>query len=690
MTPEFVSHFKQVFQAHSSIKDDLDYPTVSFNQFASTFGISDENDRISLVLPVLFDIADTHSKGNLSETEFLDFQKLLSSSISPTELACYYFDKERTGYISLPQFKDKALDYFGIFQSMLQEPSSYPESISNITDHWKRYYKTKNNLTYNEFSQLLSDFQREAVNYYFSKYDTDKIGSIKLDDLQTILNNLSPIEIPSNITSRLRLAGVSDLVSYPEYSALLKLLERLGAISTISKAIIKNRPENALISKIEFSKIAQETGYNAFFTPLELEFIFSLAVNDPNTPAEDPATKKANTLWDESNHTIIPVNSLRFFANASERGLFSTISTPVAQKQPQAEISFLNQSIIQVYNFAAGAVAGGIGATAVYPIDLVKTRMQNQRTNVVGQILYRNGWDCFKKVIANEGARGLYRGLGPQLVGVAPEKAIKLTVNDLIRGKLKNKETGEISRISEIIAGGTAGGCQVVFTNPLEIVKIQLQVQGEIAKASAVTVARMGSTEPLARVGAVTIVRELGLFGLYKGAVACLMRDIPFSAIYFPAYAALKRDLFHEGEREIKNYELLLAGAIAGIPAAYITTPADVIKTRLQVKSRPGQIPYKGIIDAAKRIYAEEGLSAFMKGGVQRILRSSPQFGVTLLCYELFHKYLPLPDKVLGKDTSKEKVELKSSESIGLLKAEKTLRLLQKLDYKFGAPYQKF
>lgn len=71
-----------------------------------------------------------------------------------------------------------------------------------------------------------------------------------------------------------------------------------------------------------------------------------------------------------------------------------------------------------------------IGATAVYPIDLVKTRMQNQRSgSFIGELMYRNSFDCFKKVVRHEGILGLYRGLIPQLMGVAPEKAIKLTVS---------------------------------------------------------------------------------------------------------------------------------------------------------------------------------------------------------------------------------------------------------------------
>ena len=54
--------------------------------------------------------------------------------------------------------------------------------------------------------------------------------------------------------------------------------------------------------------------------------------------------------------------------------------------------------------------------------------MQNQRSVLATEVLYKNSWDCFKKVLTNEGPLGLYRGLIPQLIGVSPEKAIKLTV----------------------------------------------------------------------------------------------------------------------------------------------------------------------------------------------------------------------------------------------------------------------
>ena len=61
-----------------------------------------------------------------------------------------------------------------------------------------------------------------------------------------------------------------------------------------------------------------------------------------------------------------------------------------------------------------------------------------------------------------------------------------------------------------------------------------------------------------------------------------MLRDGPFSAIYFPAYAHLKPK-FADDNGYNSPLSLLIAGAIAGMPAASLVTPADVIKTRLQV-----------------------------------------------------------------------------------------------------------
>ena len=124
------------------------------------------------------------------------------------------------------------------------------------------------------------------------------------------------------------------------------------------------------------------------------------------------------------------------------------------------------------------------------------------------------------------------------------------------------RKDGEVALPAEILSGGVAGGCQVLFTNPLEIVKIRMQLDRTATLAATA--------------------KEVGFRGLYQGASACLLRDIPFSAIYFPAYAHLKQ-AFSSADGHLPLEWALLAGFFAGFPAAGLTTPADVIKTRLQV-----------------------------------------------------------------------------------------------------------
>jgi len=67
------------------------------------------------------------------------------------------------------------------------------------------------------------------------------------------------------------------------------------------------------------------------------------------------------------------------------------------------------------------------------------------------------------------------------------------------------------------------------------------------------------------------------------------------------------------------------------------------VKTRLQTEARKCQSHYKGVVDAFGKIWREEGFKAFWKGGPARVIRSSPQFGFTLVAYEYLQRYLPYP-----------------------------------------------
>lgn len=260
--------------------------------------------------------------------------------------------------------------------------------------------------------------------------------------------------------------------------------------------------------------------------------------------------------------------------------------------------SLFNYNIISNINpsnnsFLTGLIAGSIGAFAVYPIDVVKTRMQNQNSQV--NKLYANGFDCWKQLWKQGGLRSFYLGYLPQMLSIGPEKAIKLFAYTTVT-------SGNSDQLSYHILGGlVAGTSQVMITCPSDMIKINMQMNNKINYSELANIKK-----------------------LYSGITACLLRDVPFSGIYFPLYWYLK---------EIQELNPFYAGSLAGAPAAFLCTPADVIKTRIQTQNKNLIKPSK-ILPTINLIIKEEGWLAFWKGAGWRVLRSSPQFGITLVIFE--------------------------------------------------------
>lgn len=557
---------------------------------------------------LLFHVADRKGRGKVSIADWATFNNLLFKADAEYEIAFRLFDVDRTGAVTYDNFR------------RLYELNKGADSIPFDWDcQWAKLYigdKTRrHNLTYHEFSQMLRGLQGERIRQAFLRFDKDADGYIEPEDFERIIRETSKHKLSDHLLENLStLCNISlgSRVSYANVRAFQNMIKEMDLVELIIRKACQKSTDGK-ITKAEFLNEAAKITRFSLFTPMEADILFHFASLD------EPSGRL----------------SLIDFAKVLDpswrnRGLEDGAPGALAQTGAGA---VLRQVAESGYHFLLGSVAGAFGAFMVYPIDLVKTRMQNQRGANPGQRLYNNSIDCFRKVIANEGFKGLYSGVLPQLVGVAPEKAIKLTVNDLVRTALTDKKSNTIYWGSEVLAGGTAGACQVVFTNPLEIVKIRLQVQGEVAKSAGAE-----------RRSAMWIVKNLGLAGLYKGASACLLRDVPFSAIYFPTYSHLKKDLFGESPtKKLGVVQLLTAGAIAGMPAAYLTTPCDVIKTRLQVEARKGDTNYTGLRHAAQTIMKEEGFKAFFKGGPARIFRSSPQFGFTLASYEVLQSVFPFP-----------------------------------------------
>jgi solute carrier family 25 (mitochondrial aspartate/glutamate transporter), member 12/13 len=276
----------------------------------------------------------------------------------------------------------------------------------------------------------------------------------------------------------------------------------------------------------------------------------------------------------------------------------------------------------------SGGTAGIIGQSCVFPMYSVKTRMHTDPTR------YRSASHCIRKVLQHEGWRGLYRGLPPALLGVFPEKAIKLAMNDHLRNMLTAPD-GTISVARSMLAGAGAGLCQVIATNPMEMLMITMQtrsLQGRKPKSMA------------------KVIQKLGLPGLYRGTASTLCRDVPFSMVFFSMKSSLEK-AFAGDRNKAPIAGVFAAGIIAGSAAAAMSTPMDVIKTRLMAAAGGAShstrrisatttvatsevVAVENIASVARDIWVKEGVAGFFTGVVPRILIISPLFGITLLFYE--------------------------------------------------------
>ncbi|GBP60666.1 hypothetical protein EVAR_55736_1 [Eumeta japonica] len=307
--------------------------------------------------------------------------------------------------------------------------------------------------------------------------------------------------------------------------------------------------------------------------------------------------------------------------------------------KPKPAIAQGPQLVPKIIN---GGIAGIIGVSVVFPLDLVKTRLQNQTVGPMGERQYKSIIDCFKKTFASEGYFGMYRGSAINIILITPEKSIKLTCNDMFRYYL-TKADGSLPVFRQMIAGGLAGACQIIITTPMELLKIQMQDAGRIAahaKAEGKEFKQATTMEVIQKV-----LRERGFLGLYKGIGATAARDVSFSVVYFPLFATLN-DL--GPKNPVTNatpfWWSFISGCTSGCMAALAVNPMDVIKTRMQTLTKAShEMQYTSIMDCFIKILKYEGPKAFFKGGACRVMVIAPLFGIAQAVY-----YVGIAEFMLG------------------------------------------
>lgn len=175
-----------------------------------------------------------------------------------------------------------------------------------------------------------------------------------------------------------------------------------------------------------------------------------------------------------------------------------------------------------------------------YPLDTVKTHLQVQDGK---NPKYRGTLHCFKSILVQEGARGLYRGVQSPLVGLAGINALVFGVYGYAMKNLPNPD----SLTSVTIAGSISGLVQSFICGPTELIKSRMQVL--YANSSIKTFDYMKQ-----------ICVNEGIKGLYRGLNITIVREVPAFASYFACYEYLIKT----PDNSPSTLRMLWAGGIAG------------------------------------------------------------------------------------------------------------------------------
>ncbi|XP_065123249.1 solute carrier family 25 member 36-A [Paramisgurnus dabryanus] len=304
----------------------------------------------------------------------------------------------------------------------------------------------------------------------------------------------------------------------------------------------------------------------------------------------------------------------------------------------------MNQRDTLVHLFAGGC-GGTVGAILTCPLEVVKTRLQSssvtlyisevQLSTVNGASVARMAppgpLHCLKLILEKEGPRSLFRGLGPNLVGVAPSRAIYFAAYSSAKEKLNNVFDPDSTQV-HMLSAGLAGFTAITATNPIWLIKTRLQLDARNRGER-----RMSAFECVRRV-----YRSDGLRGFYRG-MSASYAGISETVIHFVIYESIKRKLLEskananmdDEDESVKDASdfvgMMLAAATSKTCATSIAYPHEVIRTRLREEGSK----YRSFFQTLSVVFREEGYRALYRGLTTHLVRQIPNTAIMMCTYEL-------------------------------------------------------
>lgn len=223
--------------------------------------------------------------------------------------------------------------------------------------------------------------------------------------------------------------------------------------------------------------------------------------------------------------------------------------------------------MMDVLSITAGSVAGAVGVGFAYPLDSMKTKIQNIAASQSAEALEKQPLDLFlvaQDILKDEGIWSLYKGVAGVMIGNGLIKACAFSAN---RWALSEFTTGSPTLDQLCMSAAFAGMVTSFFSNPIERVKVLMQ-----SKTKITTEGDLSELEIISQV-----LKSDGMHGLaFRGLDATLAREIPGYSLYFVGYFTLMHGPLGEGLGPLGP---VVIGALAGMLSWLIVFPLDVCKT---------------------------------------------------------------------------------------------------------------
>lgn len=266
----------------------------------------------------------------------------------------------------------------------------------------------------------------------------------------------------------------------------------------------------------------------------------------------------------------------------------------------------------------------------MYPTDLLKTRSQivTKKSPII---------ETFINIFKNEGISTFYRGITSPIIAEAPKRAVKFSCNERYKTLFINPTTNTMSNYGAIGAGILAGITEAFVNCPFEVVKVRMQTNNTMyTNTFNCLLSILKSSKPLQN--------------LYRGIEPQVWRNATWNGAYFGLIGTL-RNLYPTSDiitEKQKMLHTLAIGTVSGGFASFLSTPFDVVKSRMQQQQNQQRIGggnnvhslYRWTIPSLIHIAVNETPINLYKGLYLRLIRLAPGGGIMVLVFDKITEFL--------------------------------------------------